>query len=63
MSGESLRDKQKRIRLEDITANVSDEGSYSGREKKQENSHLDDANREWRRFYEVIKEITSDMRY
>lgn len=63
MSGESLRDKQKKIRLEGITANVSDEGSNSSREKEQENSQLDGANREWRRFYEVIKEITSDMRY
>lgn len=63
MSGESLRDKQKKIRLEGMTAKTSDEGSHSGREQKQENSHLSDANREWRRFYEVIKEITSDMRY
>ncbi|MGM0882525.1 MAG: hypothetical protein ACQEXQ_15975 [Bacillota bacterium] len=63
MSGESLRDKQKKIRLEGSTANISDESLHSGREIKLENSQLDGANREWRRFYEVIKEITSDMRY
>lgn len=63
MSGESLRDKQKKIRLEGITAISSDESPHSGREKQQENSHLDGANREWRRFYEVIKEITINMRY
>jgi hypothetical protein len=64
MSGEILREKQKKLQLQGQTAaNALDESIHSVREKKQENSHLDDANREWRRFYEVIKEITSDMRY
>lgn len=63
MTGESLREKQKKLQLEGSTVNVSDESPHSDSEKKQDNRQLDDANREWRRFYEVIKDITNGMRY
>ena len=63
MAEDSLRAKQEKLQLESNKTNNAHNHSHTEEEKPLENRHNDGANPEWRRFYEVIKEITGDMRY
>ncbi|WP_156889555.1 hypothetical protein [Paenibacillus harenae] len=57
MPEDSLHAKQLKWRPASEAANLQEEpADEDGR------SRSDGANREWQRFYEVIKEITDDMR-
>lgn len=63
MSDDSLRAKQEKLQLKGKKTNNPDEGPHADAERTIENRQLEGANQEWRRFYEVIKGITNDMRY
>ncbi|KRE43272.1 hypothetical protein [Paenibacillus sp. Soil522] len=63
MAKDSLRAKQEKLQLESNKTNNANINSHTEEEKPLENRQNDGANPEWRRFYEVIKEITGDMRY
>lgn len=63
MSEDRLRAKQEKLQLEVKKMNDPDEGSQADEDRSIENRQLEGANQEWRRFYEVIKGITNDMRY
>lgn len=59
----SLRAKQEKLQLERQKTNDADKSPHPDEERPIENRQNDGANPEWRRFYEVVKEITKDMRY
>ncbi|CAM4068948.1 hypothetical protein L1N85_08600 [Paenibacillus alkaliterrae] len=63
MSGDSLQVKQAKWQPMNAASKASQESPDDSNGKAAANRQLDDANQEWRRFYEIIKEITMDMRY
>lgn len=64
MSLDSLRIKQQKIQLESDTRDsegaMPESTELDVMERKPQLEH---ANQEWKQFYEVIKEITNNMRY
>jgi hypothetical protein len=58
----SLRAKQEKLSLEKTKANQISQTSQAEMEKSPGYGQNEGANPEWRRFYEVIKEIMLDMR-
>ncbi|WP_169085261.1 hypothetical protein [Paenibacillus sp. PL91] len=62
MSDGSLRAKQEKLKLETAAANPISQTSHPEAEKSPGYDQNAGANPEWRRFYEVIKEITLDLR-
>ncbi|MEV5030160.1 hypothetical protein [Paenibacillus sp. LPE1-1-1.1] len=63
MSDGSLRAKQEKLQLESKKMIHAELASHSEEGSLGENRKKEGANPEWQRFYEVIKEITQDMRY
>ncbi|NIK76946.1 hypothetical protein FHS15_002071 [Paenibacillus castaneae] len=62
MSDDSLRAKQERLQLGTPKVNDADKASYTEENSLSQNRQLAEANPEWRRFYEIIKQITKEMR-
>ncbi|WP_424768362.1 hypothetical protein [Paenibacillus sp. sgz302251] len=62
MSDTSLRAKQHKLGLGGASTDENKDSQLPIDEKTVVNPHLDGANQEWKRFYEVIKQLTKDMR-
>ncbi|WP_054023737.1 hypothetical protein [Bacillus sp. FJAT-28004] len=63
MSDGSLRAKQEKLQLEGRKTNSEVKTSHTEEGKIAENNQTEGSIPEWQRFYEVIRGITSDMRY
>jgi len=63
LSDGSLRAKQEKLQLEGRKTNIEDETSHTEKGKIGENNQIEGSIPEWQRLYEVIRGITSDMRY
>lgn len=62
MTDDRLRAKQEKIQLEHDKWNDENKIAHTEDVVTAENSQLAGSNVEWKRFYEVIKELTNNMR-
>ncbi len=63
MSDDNALFKQRLERLRKENAPSSKENSHQDPSKSKEIGGLHSESSEWRRFYEVVKQITEDMRH
>jgi hypothetical protein len=63
MSDDNAQFKQRLERLRQENAPMLKENSHEDSSISKENGGLQSENGEWRRFYEVVKRITEDMRH
>lgn len=66
MSLDSLRMKQQKLQLESDTRDSEEkheEPESTELDVMESKPQLEHANQEWKQFYEVIKDITNNMRY
>lgn len=63
MSDDNAQFKQRLERLRQENAPMLKENSHEEPSKSKEIGGLHSENGEWRRFYEVVKQITEDLRH
>ncbi|MDQ0114296.1 hypothetical protein [Paenibacillus harenae] len=63
MSDDNARFKQRLDMQQDENAPLLKDNSQEGPGKSEYKGGLQSENREWKRFYEAIRQITEDMRH
>lgn len=63
MSDDNARFKRRLDMQQDENALLLKENSHEGPRKSEYKGGLQSENREWRRFYEAIRQTTEDMRH
>ncbi|WP_139995361.1 hypothetical protein [Paenibacillus paridis] len=63
MDDARLRAKQEKLQLENDKVKLASRSPQAEHAEADEHAELSSANAEWQKFYSVIKEITSNMRY